>query len=608
MLLLLQDPQALKAIFPSYPKSKPAPPEPELKTEKEAPITPKTFVPYSSVLSFMTSPPPVSKDEPRPANYEKKKNKPAMSPKNGKLLNPLSKQGVTKGKSAMRLEWQAKKQKATMVRRKAQGRVVTTIELEDSDESDCIPVELPPPPLILLDSSDEETIQKKRALSPSTSSIISDDFIVAGDKRRLVNPFTADDPTVSVGKLRRSGRCREGLEKLKALTKVSSSTSSSDSTRSSSERIDKRKKDRGSLDDDSIYGAKVKSAKQAPKPSSGSSEEEVPCVNARNVNRRRRSVASRNKSTDGEQNEEADENPKPMVPASKRSRFITPSYNDDEFESLISTIVRSGAIPDEEDSNGHQEESQAVTASTIIEDCEIVEQPPPPVIEVPDDDDEKVVSDSEDSMHGFSLPIECDLSLNVTQVPYEPHEYIRNRGETSSEAPPPSAISQVDPEVGWNDEMKFFYDGSWGDENFCISSILQAMPRDQKFWKINQRDRVRMPEARSHIRCRKCNEVGHFAAKCNRPKKRVVCFMCGEEGHRETRCPNSICLRVSFDVDFLAQQTKKFLFSSAASQTVCSRRSARRATKSARSSARCATSRDTTSSNVRTSGGGTTQR
>jgi hypothetical protein len=168
-------------------------------------------------------------------------------------------------------------------------------------------------------------------------------------------------------------------------------------------------------------------------------------------------------------------------------------------------------------------------------------------VEVPDDENNSQVdSDSDASMRGFKLSVEpTDLSLNVTQIPYDPHEYIRDGGETSKEISTATSDSSVNPEIGWNSEMKFFYDGSWGDENFCISSILETMPRDQKLWRVNNNDRNRTQDSGCRIRCKKCNEVGHYATKCNRPKKRIVCFMCGEEGHRETRCPNSICLRVS---------------------------------------------------------------
>lgn len=572
--------------------------------ELSVPASLKTFVPYSSVLSFMAAPAEVPKDDDK-TSYEKKKSKSTKFPKAGKFLNPMSKQGVTKGKSAMKLEIQAKKQKANIARKKAQGRVVATIELVDSDESDCIPIEVLPPPLITLDSSDEETIKKKRALSPSTSSIISDDFIVAGDKRRLVNPFTSEE---AVNKLRKAAKQKESLKRVEALTKVSALTSSSDSAQSSCERNagkekkakattpteqkqttgnetrSKRKSASQSLDnsaEDSVYGMKAKTVKQPKNVPNESSEDEVPCVNAKNLKpRRRKSTGSRRKSSDSELEEDPilkliASTSTPIAPKTKRSRFITPSYNDDEFATMISTILHStDAMADESSSDNDEVEkiksdktkavktSETIVSipdSTIIEtmfvdfdqpeaDCEIVEQPSV-VYDVPDED--PVVSDSDDSMRGFKLPIDCDLSLNVTQVPYDPHEYIRNAGSSSRDVT--STINNqstsdafVDPEIGWNDEMKFFYDGSWGDELFCVSRILDEMPRDQKLWRVSNQDRNRTQvDSGCRVRCRKCNEFGHFAAKCNKPKKRVVCFMCGDEGHRETRCPNSICLRVS---------------------------------------------------------------
>lgn len=553
----------------------------------------KTFVPYKSVLTFMSPPAQAPKPVDESNNYEKKKSKPAKFPKAGKVVNPMSKQVTTKGKSAMKVEIQAKKQKAVLARKKAQARVVTTIDLDDSDESDCIPIELPPPPLISVDSSDDELAIQKRAMSPSTSSIMSDDFIFAGDKRRLENAFKSNDE-VHERYEKNIAQLKENLQKAKAMIKPSSS-SSSDSTRSSCERnIDQskttegpqeqRKKrksgsaDRNSFDktnEDSIYGAKASKAQKATAANkSDSSEEESPCVNVRIQNvRRRKSTGSRKKSTEGDHSEPEDPRAKlfastPIAQASKRSRFVTPSYDDEEFASMISTIVQSTITEDfEDESNEAADEAKTVAKktaeSTVIsvndttveqttmlevpnraseDDCEIIEQPSV-VIEVPDEEE---LSDSDDSLRGVTLPINCDLSLNITQTPYNPHEYIRNAGETSQELSSIRFGTIADPEIGWNDEMKFFYDGSWGDENFSIASIMSAMPRDPKLWKVAPLDGHRTADNTCRLRCKKCNELGHIAARCNRPKKRVVCFMCGAEGHRETRCPNSICLRVSF--------------------------------------------------------------
>lgn len=544
--------------------------KPVVVMEQETATTPssassavKSFVPYSSPLTFMSTPPEPPKDdvEMKVPNYEKKKSKPAKFPKaSGKLLNPLS-QGVTKSKAVMKLEIQAKKQKATMARKKAQNKLPPPIELTDSDESDCIPVDLPPPPLITLDSSDEETIKKKRAMSPSTSSIVSDDFIVAGDKRRLVNPFKSDEVVSSAESRKKVSHPKATFEKVKELTKVQSSTSSSsESPRSSTEKTlaepKVSKRNRKSLDngnEDSIYGAKTKGSK--PKPASESSDNGTPSVNAKNHRRTRRqkSASSRQKSTDPDSDEDEDPRIKliastPVASGSKRLRYLSSTYNDAEFATMISSIVHSGdAEPsDNEEADKAINETNTITVneSTLPaektcsqeSDCELIEQP----VEVVD---VAVDSDSNDSMRGFNVPIHCDLSLNITQVPYEPHEYILNRGETS-QALVPASNETVNPEVGWNDEMKFFYDGSWGDKNFCISTILNEMPQDPKLWRINNNDRYRMQDSGSRVRCKRCNEFGHPTSKCTRPKKRIVCFMCGDEGHRETRCPKSICLRV----------------------------------------------------------------
>jgi len=50
----------------------------------------------------------------------------------------------------------------------------------------------------------------------------------------------------------------------------------------------------------------------------------------------------------------------------------------------------------------------------------------------------------------------------------------------------------------------------------------------------------RKTEETNLLRCYNCNKIGHFASKCEKPKrKRESCFKCGKFGHRASQCSSS---------------------------------------------------------------------
>lgn len=517
----------------------------------------------------------------KPKNYEKKKSKPSTFPKEmGKFINPMS-------KPIMKKKYEEKKVKAEEVRKKSrsQNKKTVFIELESSsDDESVIHIETPAPPLITLDdSSDEEKVNRlKRGHSPSTSSMISDDFIVAGDKRRLIHPFSNSDQLLNTTE-NVDDILKNSMKKVQSLVKFSASSSNSNSARSSCERnvsnqgssssngskivnLNKKRENNGSNENDSIYETKAKCVmKKTKRIEKSSSDEDQLCITAKG-----QPIKSvRNKSIDEESEHEEDPVSKlisstPLAPKKKRSRFITPNYNESEFASLISTVLEAQSDDDNttadkietnEDHLHADKTSEEATDEihTQNSECIIVEEP----IEVyeindndDDDDDSEIKSDiSEDSIKQLSSPVECNLSLNVIQTIHSPpHEFSANLtdyGTTSNEN-----LGKLDCEVGWNAEMKYFYNECTYGRDFCTTTIKNSMPSDPKLWRVNNTDRVRISCDR-RIKCHNCNEWGHKAAMCKRPKKRIVCLMCSEIGHRETRCPNSICLRVSLFIYLL---------------------------------------------------------
>lgn len=97
--------------------------------------------------------------------------------------------------------------------------------------------------------------------------------------------------------------------------------------------------------------------------------------------------------------------------------------------------------------------------------------------------------------------------------------------------------------IGWNEEMRKFYNNSWHGERFSVKAICSQMKTTKTLWKIYTDDRFPKHRKYSNHKCMNCCEFGHIRSKCPKPKKTPVCYMCGEKGHYEPRCPNTICLR-----------------------------------------------------------------
>ncbi|XP_015590411.1 uncharacterized protein LOC107265454 [Cephus cinctus] len=96
-----------------------------------------------------------------------------------------------------------------------------------------------------------------------------------------------------------------------------------------------------------------------------------------------------------------------------------------------------------------------------------------------------------------------------------------------------------------SDELKSFYNESWGGERFDIQQVQGDMPKDPRHWAILDSDLCN-PSRRQRYwstqKCKQCHSDGHNKADCPFPKKVPNCHMCGKEGHTEPRCPEKKCL------------------------------------------------------------------
>lgn len=501
----------------------------------------KVFVPYSSVLSF----PLISPNEPVQENSKFAKKITSeddelkiIEDKN-KLNNKAAKEEnssfASPSRKIMKITFEKKsKTKATVVAKKQQKQkkkkeaAAELIEISsDDDDSSVIYVEAPAPPLIAVESSsdDDDVIKKKnknrRGTSPSTSSIISDDFIVTSDKSR----YTIPDKSVN------------------NTPKANNHNMNEDNTSS-----------------DSIYNTKLKNSSSNKIPENTKTKA-TSSSSAKKVRQRSNSNDSNDSNKAEGHNESSSDGSSCIKSKEKRLRFETPNYNEKVFSTLISTAI----VVQDSPNNKNTKHLKLIK-----------EKPNSKVIEILDDDDDDdlstnvgsrnnskepasdkntKISKSKNKARPNPKPIEmsslqrndCDLILNVSSQDSS-KESIEIDLSYEQLIDSPNA-NQHDPnfldcEVGWNVEMKYFYNEYSFGRDFSLTNVKSFMPCDN--WKISNVDRIKYSlDNDKKIRCRNCNELGHKAYNCYRPRKKTICFMCGETGHHAQRCPNAICLRVS---------------------------------------------------------------
>ncbi|XP_029730342.2 uncharacterized protein LOC109431655 [Aedes albopictus] len=338
------------------------------------------------------------------------------------------------------------------------------------------------------------------------------------------------------------------------------------------------------VEDDSIYAAtSAKKAKAATEknPTSGSSSEESDDGNISSHSKRSKSYQS-------------DTSTKSLLKRrKKRRKQDSEHYSDEDFASMLTDIVQA-ISENEEDSSEEEEETPLMEiADASLQEREQSPQSPREALFIDQSDDVQEVQEEPEPPTDISLP-QINQTMEVaspTMVKNDPQETKSTPEQPVPEtesvplAPPPPVITVADeesqpnrsqrenqhqeriddadddmcgirridhdPECGWNDEMRKFYNDSWNCEDFNISTVLFNMPRSNKYWPIVHKDKYPDPPKKEII-CNNCGERGHMRYKCRNPPKPKTCYMCGLPGHQEVRCPNTLCLKCG-------EKTKNFL-------------------------------------------------
>ncbi|XP_033160132.1 uncharacterized protein LOC117140990 [Drosophila mauritiana] len=198
--------------------------------------------------------------------------------------------------------------------------------------------------------------------------------------------------------------------------------------------------------------------------------------------------------------------------------------------------------------NKGEEDEEQVNASGYISDEE----------DSRDKDVDTTVRSDED-MDASNEIEETNPDKNDTDVVNEeqPIQEDHNLQELTDESLPKSGDL-----IGWNEEMRSFYNDSWNGENFSVHKVQRMMSGNRHEWRINTADRYPVARPRSHAKCTNCFEMGHVRSKCPRPRKPLLCFICGTVGHTEPRCPNAICFGCGSKQEIYVQQCNKCSFHS----------------------------------------------
>lgn len=294
----------------------------------------------------------------------------------------------------------------------------------------------------------------------------------------------------------------------------------------------------------------------------------------------------------------------------RRNKSVNEHPSDEEFVSMLSCIVHED-LHSTNDSSAEMLSQNVIGARTIVEhtlkksarlnstESAAVKSKTPAKWVVTDEpigraansagDERNMVENVESLTMEESVPAQksqnlegCDNThLDAEMVADERTVDVGNDSNDNYECVPSCSLVVDNPELCWNDEMRSFYNKSWGGERHSQIATVKGLSSKWRFkinkcsffiwfylqikitlhncidnrqdWTIGEGDLFPSTPQTSkrfnarHLRCNNCREKGHRAQDCYQPPKAIRCHMCGEGGHREPRCPNTICLRVRFN-------------------------------------------------------------
>lgn len=476
---------------------------------------------------------------------------------------------------------QAKEKQKSIVIKNVQVRSKSPILIQDEVEDDeVVEIPMPPPVVVEIDDSSEDeqsndgtcatitddgvklskslemSIKQSVLRCPSPSeSTMSDDFITQRDRNRL------NDSLDNLNKILEEEKTNRlyNQQQRQSTKRVSNSVELANTVTTNT------------LPSADVYETESSDMLESVYEKGSRNIITNPYANRRRVLKRKSSGSNKDATSTDEDDLNPPEISKPSTVQNKnsirikRKKFASENQSDEELTTIIGRIVHGSGdssieAEDEtisardiaENALKRMNESVAVESENKVNEEQVtnvpesVEQPNESQSFLEDDDDDVILQVNLDETNANQ-----ELNDSSANLVYDESYY----------------LLKDESEIGWNAEMKYFYHGKWGEEDFNVARLRAQMPSkfseffylcfvyyyififyfigSNDIWKISSEDKRPKFVRRLHIRCGRCNEIGHKAQNCRAPPKKIVCFMCGKEGHREPRCPEKICLKVN---------------------------------------------------------------